>query len=83
MNDFPETGSSFLRDVPPGAWLVLPAMILAIALALHGIFPRYELAPLGPEGRSVIVFDRWTGQFQRADYGAQGEVTVTSVVKPF
>jgi hypothetical protein len=83
MNDSPETGSSFLKDVPPGVWLALPAMILAIAVALHGIFPRYEMAAVGAEGRSVVVFDRWTGQFQRADFGAQGEVTVTSVVKPF
>lgn len=66
----------------PGLWLVIAAAALATGLTLHAVLPRYTLTA-GPDGAVVLVFDRWTGQFQRATYGADGEPRVTQVVKPF
>jgi hypothetical protein len=68
----------------PGAlvWLVAAALV-AVGLVLHATLPRYELRPVGVNGDSVVVFDRWTGQFQRVDYLPGGEPRATSVVDPF
>lgn len=66
-----------------GAWIVFAAGVLAVGLVLQSLFPRYELTPHGTNGDAVVVFDRWTGQFQRATYGADGEPRASSVVRPF
>jgi hypothetical protein len=63
-------------------WLAIAAVALAIGVVLHAAFPRYTIST-GQDGSAVLVFDRWTGQFQRATYGPDGEPRVTSVVKPF
>ena len=65
----------------PLLWTVAGAL-LAGAIVLHGLMPRYELT-VGAGGDSVIVFDRWTGQFQRIDYQPNGEPRATPVVSPF
>ena len=62
---------------------ILCAMLLAAAIVLHGMMPRYALTTVGANGESVIVFDRWTGQFQRVDYQPNGEPRATPVVNPF
>jgi hypothetical protein len=64
-------------------WMVSAALVLAVAVLLHAIFPRYELMSHGAGGDAVVVFDRWTGQFQRAIYGADGEPRTSAVVRPF
>lgn len=66
-----------------GVWIVMSAAVLAAGLVLHALFPRYELTSHGADGGAVVVFDRWTGQFQRATYGADGEPRTSSVVRPF
>ena len=66
----------------PILW-VASAVLLAAAIVLHGLMPRYELTTVGASGDSVIVFDRWTGQFQRVDYQTNGEPRATPVVNPF
>jgi hypothetical protein len=74
------------RTPPPlslGVWMVSAAAILAAGIVLHAFFPRYELTPHGSSGDAVVVFDRWTGQFQRAIYGPDGEPRASSVVRPF
>lgn len=63
-------------------WLIA-AVLLTTAIVLHGLLPRYEFATVGADRGSIVVFDRWTGQFQRVDYGADGEPRATSVVSPF
>jgi hypothetical protein len=65
-----------------GVWLVIAAAVIAIAVVLHSALPRYAFTT-GQDGSVVLVFDRWTGQFQRATYPPDGEPRVTSVVKPF
>ena len=69
--------------IVPGVWLTIAAVVIAIAVVLHATLPRYTFTAVGPEGTVVFVFDRWTGQFQRATYSPDGEPRVTSVVKPF
>ena len=69
-----------LRDIPVAVWIAVAAVLMALAIGLHGIMPRYEFSSDGP---SVIVYDRWTGRFQRTTYNAQGEPTLTQVVRPF
>ena len=66
----------------PFLWLV-SAALLAGAIVIHGAMPRYELTTVGLNDESVVVFDRWTGQFQRVDYQPNGEPRATSVVDPF
>jgi hypothetical protein len=66
-----------------GAWMVGAAAILAAGIVLHAFFPRYELTPSGTDGAAIVVFDRWTGRFQRATYGPDGEPRTSSVVRPF
>jgi hypothetical protein len=64
-------------------WIAIAAALVAIGTVLHAMLPRYTLTTVGQEGAVVFVFDRWTGQFQRATYGADGEPKVTQVVRPF
>ena len=66
-----------------GIWLLGAAALLAAAIVLHALVPRYEMRPHGTGGDAVVVFDRWTGQFQRAVYGADGEPRTSAVVRPF
>jgi hypothetical protein len=65
-----------------GMWLAIAALAIALAVVLHAALPRYTFSS-AQDGSVVLVFDRWTGQFQRATYGTDGEPRVTSVVKPF
>jgi hypothetical protein len=65
-----------------GTWILCAAAVLAAGLVLHALLPRYQLTPHG-SGEAVVVFDRWTGQFQRATYGDDGEPRISSVVRPF
>jgi hypothetical protein len=66
----------------PGVWRLIAAAVLAVALILHALLPRYEFSR-GPDSAAVFVFDRWTGVFQRVTYGANGEPQATPVVRPF
>lgn len=58
-------------------------LLIAIGIVLHALFPRYELKVIGEDGRAVIILDRWTSEFQRANYDAQGVPTLTPIVRPF
>lgn len=66
-----------------GLWILSAAAVLAAGLVLQALFPRYELTTHGTTGDAVVVFDRWTGQFQRATYSADGEPRTSAVVRPF
>jgi hypothetical protein len=57
--------------------------LLAGALVSHALIPRYEFSTMGASGGSVVVFDRWTGQFQRVDYLPDGQPRATPVIDPF
>jgi hypothetical protein len=66
-----------------GMWIALAAALVSAALILQALLPRYTLTTVGQAGDVVLVFDRWTGQFQRATYGPDGAPRVTEVVRPF
>jgi hypothetical protein len=70
------------RDIPTAVWIAVAMLLLAIAVVLHGILPRYEFRVV-ENGRAIIVYDRWSGRFQRANYDENGNPTLTSVVQPF
>lgn len=78
-----QPGQDKVTDMSLGIWSVVAAALLALGLTLHALLPRYTMTTVGEGGAVVLVFDRWTGQFQRATYGPDGEPRVTSVVKPF
>ena len=79
----PQTREPRVLGMAPALWGVVAAALIAIGLTLHAMLPRYMLSAVGQDASVVLVFDRWTGQFQRATYGPDGEPRVTSVVKPF
>jgi len=69
--------------IPFGAWLVIVAAVVAVALLVHAELPRYEVRMLGPDGRAVLIFDKWSGRMQRADFGPNGEPSLKAVIEPF
>jgi hypothetical protein len=79
----PRDDFRFTRDAPPAIWLALAALLIAAAIALQALFPRYEFAIIGEDGRAMMIYDRWTNQFQRAIYDEKGEPRLTGVVRPF
>ena len=82
MSDVRGPGTA-VGPIMSGVWWTLVAAILALAVVLHALLPRYTVTTIGQDGAAVLVFDRWTGHFQRATYGPDDEPRVTSVVKPF
>jgi hypothetical protein len=61
---------------------VLAALAVA-ALFLHVVFPRYEFRSVNPDGTAIVVYDRWSGRFQRAVYDDNGRVKPMDVYTPF
>jgi hypothetical protein len=64
-------------------WVVIGAVLVAVALVLHAIFPRYEWRSVDADGRAIVVYDRWAGRFQRAAWQADGSVQAMSLWSPF
>ena len=52
--------------------LAAAALVLASAIGLHALFPRYELHPLGND---LARFDRWTGRVTVSEPGKAAWVT--------
>ena len=51
---------------------------------LHAhVFPRYEWRTVGDNGSVVVVYDRWSGRFQRAVWEDKGSLKVMDVFTPF
>jgi hypothetical protein len=59
------------------------AALAVLALFVHALFPRYEFRPVNPDGTAIVVYDRWSGRFQRAVYDADGRVKPMDVYTPF
>ncbi len=59
-------------------------IVIAVGALLHIVFPRYEWRTVGTAGAmNIIVYDRWTGRFQRAVYDDKGSLNVMGVYTPF
>ena len=50
---------------------------------LHALSPRYEWRAVNDSGSALIVYDRWSGRFQRAEYDPSGKVKPMDVYTPF
>ena len=63
-------------------WVFLGAIVAAIFA--HAFLPRYEWREVRePSTLSIVVYDKWTGRFQRAVYDDKGTMTVMGVYTPF
>lgn len=71
-------------SVSGGLAVTVVLVLLAIAIFLHALFPRYDWHTVSEPGKlSVVVYDRWTGRFQRGVYSDDGKLQVMSVYTPF
>jgi hypothetical protein len=52
-------------------------------MILHAVVPRYDWRLVGDNGHVIVVYDRWSGRYQRAVYDDQGNVTAMRVFTPF
>jgi hypothetical protein len=62
-------------------WALLGVILLGVLV--HTLFPRYEWRAVDGNGSSIVVYDRWNGRFQRAQYDADGKVKPMDVYTPF
>jgi hypothetical protein len=64
--------------------VIASLIVVAIGLLAHAFFPRYDYRTVqNDKSISIIVYDRWSGRFQRAVYGDNGDVNVMKVYTPF
>ena len=63
-------------------WLIIALLAVAAGLVFNAVFPRYEWN-VRADGGSVVVFDRWQGRFQRADFQEDGTLSGWPVYIPF
>lgn len=68
---------------PNDAWWWALLGVIAVGFAVHAFFPRYEWRAADSSGAALIVYDRWNGRFQRAEYDANGKVKPMDVFTPF
>jgi len=71
-----------LKDVPSGAYFVVAAIIVTAGLIFSAAFPRYDYR-LIEDGKAIVIYDRWSNRFQRANYDANGDAVLKGVVTPF
>ena len=65
-------------------WKYLLVTVIGVALLAHVFFPRYEWRVVdNPGAVTVVIYDRWTGRFQRAVYDDKGGLNVMGVYTPF
>jgi hypothetical protein len=59
--------------------IIVAAVIIGACLTLRGILPRREWRPVTPDGRAIVVHDRWTGRFQRVTFHEGGKLELSDV----
>ncbi len=75
-----------MADKPSFDRFIIGAVIAALAVAalfVHAVFPRYEWRTVNADGSALVVYDRWSGRFQRAVYDEAGRVKPMDVYTPF
>jgi hypothetical protein len=59
-------------------------VVIAVAVLLHAFVPRYDWRTVeGTSSVSIVVYDKWTGRFQRGVYHDDGDLNVMTVFTPF
>lgn len=71
-----------LRDFPSGAYFVVAAIIVTAGLIFTAILPRYDYRIID-DGKAIVIYDRWSNRFQRANYDGNGDAQLKGVVTPF
>jgi len=71
--------------LPDVLWKYILVAVIGVAALTHAFYPRYEFRSFDhtAAGVSVVVFDRWTGRFQRATWDEKGGLNVMGVFTPF
>jgi hypothetical protein len=66
--------------VTDNPWLIVSILgaLIVLFLALRVVFPRYDWHPVG-DGHAIIIYDKWTGRFQRAEWSADGKLQLMDV----
>jgi hypothetical protein len=83
MTTPPKQPTALFSTMSPAAWGAVAAGLLALALILHAMFPRYEWRAFESSGSiSLVVYDRWAGRFQRATYDDKGGLNVMGPYVP-
>jgi hypothetical protein len=62
-------------------WALLGVALLGIFA--HSFIPRYDWRTLDAAGTTLVIYDKWTGRFQRAEYDTAGKVKAMEVFVPF
>ena len=58
---------------------LIVAVLIAAAVFVHAFLPRYDWKPVTSDGRSLIVYDKWAGRFQRATFLETGHIQLSDV----
>jgi hypothetical protein len=77
------TDSPILKNFPAALWLFLGAVLVAVAILVHAIVPRYEWRAVDANGSAIVVYDRWTGRFQRAVWQEDSTIKAMELWAPF
>jgi len=59
--------------------LLIVAVLIAVAVFIHALLPRYDWKPVTSDGRSMIIYDKWAGRFQRATFLETGRIQLSDV----
>jgi len=65
------------------AWYWALAGVALLAIFAHAFLPRYEWRTVNEPGTALVIYDKWTGRFQRAEYDQAGKVKPMDVFTPF
>src|SRR5438094_317932 len=65
------------------AWWWALLGVIVFGIAAHAFFPRYEWRASDASGSALVIYDRWSGRFQRGVYDADGKVKAMQVFTPF
>ena len=61
---------------------IIAAFVLALGVVAHALLPRYSYQ-VSSDAAAVMIYDRWSGKFQRAVYGSDGQLQLQAVIAPF
>lgn len=67
----------------PLKWAAVAAFfLLGLGVLAHALMPRFEYQ-VAPDGYTLVIYDKWTGKFQRAVYSPDGDLKLQRVITPF
>jgi hypothetical protein len=74
-----------VEKVPFDRFVIVAVLagLAVLALFAHALFPRYDWRTVNPDGTALVIYDRWSGRFQRAVYDGSGRVKAMDVFTPF